>query len=351
MALLDNNAQASLIRTCRYFHHLLEIYLYRHINPARPLSQSRNDYLFRTLAEREDLLPYIITYHGQVLPCAPYQGQSFLDRFRAFTKSKPENFEALPINETETFRRAVTIFTKAVNIIDLQLLHCSEWESEPLFDPIKNAVAKMSLRRLTVSYCSHLPQILRDQPELEELQIGYGYCPLEQLEETDAPKLRSLSAELLEAADLVPGRPIKQLNLDTPFGLPGFDRRLFERLSLSTGPVIEFSCWIGHPQDGEAVRSSIRAIARNLPSVEKLTLGVGGIIAGEPILDEIPSLLSIRALTFLRARLATAEERAIATDPPPSNHLVPTNRTITDWDDLFSCLKDRCPLLVTTTLE
>ncbi|KAG8962123.1 hypothetical protein FRC00_010309, partial [Tulasnella sp. 408] len=252
MALLDNNAQASLIRTCRYFHHLLEIYLYRHITPAHPLNHSRYDYLFRTLAEREDLLPYISTYHGYVLPLAAPQQRSFLDRFRASKKSKPENFWVLPINETETFRRAVTIFAKAVNIVDLQLEDCFPWYSDPLFNPIKNAVEKMSLRRLSVSYSIDLPQILRDQPELEELQLAWGSPTLKKLEKTDVPKLRSLSAQLREAADLVPGRPIKQLKLNTVFGSPDFDERLFEKLSLSTGPIIEFSFLIGRPRDSDA---------------------------------------------------------------------------------------------------
>lgn len=283
MVFLDNKTQASLIRTCRYFHHLLEIYLYRHITPAHPSNHCRNDYLFRTLAEREDLLPYIITYHGYVLPLAAPQQRSFLDRFRASKKPTPEKFWAFPINETENFRRAVTIFTKAVNIVDLQLEDRFAWESEPLFDPIKNAVAKMSLRRLGVSYCNDLPKILRDQPELEELQLAWGSPTLKKLEATDVPKLRFLSARLQQAADLVPGRPVKRLKLNTAFGSPYFDERLFEKLSLSTGPITDFSCWIDHPRDGEAVRASIRAIARNLPSVEKLTLGVGGTITGQPV--------------------------------------------------------------------
>ncbi|KIO20870.1 hypothetical protein M407DRAFT_29530 [Tulasnella calospora MUT 4182] len=334
MAHLNKDAQASLIRTCRYLHHLLEVSLYRHITLPYPQKYDQNYRLFRTLVERQDLIPCIVTYHGILLPLVAPQKKFFLDRLK---HSMPNNFWALPLNEAGGFRIATAIFAKATNIVDLELRDCFAWESDPLFDPIKKGIARMSLRRLALWYCPDLLQVLRDQHKLEELQVGWGSSSLEKLERTDVPELRRcLSTQLQDAAYLVPGRPIEQLELDTAFGSPDFDERLFNKLSLSTAPITDFSGIINHPGESEEVRASIRAIARILPNIEKLTLRVGGSISGQIILDEIPSLQSIRVLAFLRAELATAEDRADSADHLHSNEIAQSDSSMEGWDGLFA---------------
>ncbi|KAG8922924.1 hypothetical protein FRC01_013445 [Tulasnella sp. 417] len=138
----------------------------------------------------------------------------------------------------------------------------------------------MSLKRLSLWNCNDLLPVLQDQPELEELRLKWCSATLENLEKTDVPKLRHLCAELHQAACLVPGRPIEHLSLDTGFGALHFDEQLFDKLSLSAKPITEFSGILICPWEDEMTRSAIRAIARNLPSVERLTLDIGGSISG-----------------------------------------------------------------------
>lgn len=324
MAQLNQKTQASLILTCRHLHNLLEVYLYRRITPAYARSDHQNECLFRTLADRQDLLPYILTYHGPPIPrpvvvvSAPRK-RRFLDRFKAPRESNPYT---LPINETERFNRAVNIFTKATNIIDLQFTNCCDWISDPRFQLIMQAVARMPLRRLSMWNCNCLQQVLRDQPELEELRLGWRPTLLGTLVETDVPKLRSLSAGLRHAAYLVPGRPIEQLKLHTPFSSLNFDEQLFDKLALSTKPITEFDGTFVRSCDDEIVRTVFRAIARNLPNVEKLTLTLRGSVSGPIVcflLDIIDST-SFSKITYLH-RFSMRYPRSSSSRAWPSSRL------------------------------
>ncbi|KAG8925010.1 hypothetical protein FRC01_010795 [Tulasnella sp. 417] len=346
VAYLNETSQARLLRTCRYFQHIIEASLYRHIIPIFPWRYDRSDLLFRTLLERQDLLPYISTYKGVLIPSVitPPQKPRFLDIVKKRQRSSPKALDPPPINETEGFKKAVTLFTQAANIADLNFTDCSAWTSDPLYEPIKHAVAKMSLKRLTLWNCQGLAEVLRDQPELEELKLGGNCSGIEKLENKDLPKLRSLSARLENAAYLVPGRPVERLELDTPLGLPGSDRGLVDRLSLSTKPVVDVSVALHNAWDEEGVRLAIRAFARNWPETERLVISVTGPITRKTILDEMPVFQCIRELAFLDARLTTAEESASA-DP---YGIVPDGSS-EDWEQVFSSLKELCPKLVKTS--
>ncbi|KIO17373.1 hypothetical protein M407DRAFT_32953 [Tulasnella calospora MUT 4182] len=202
----------------------------------------------------------------------------------------------------------------------------------------------MSLKRLSLWQCQGLLHVLRDQPELEELRLGWSCPGLENLEKTDVPKLQALTASLQEAAHLVPGRPIQRLDLNTSFGSPDFDLQAFDRLSLSTRPITYFSVALYHPREDEGVRAAIRAFARNWPNIESLVLTVAGPISGQTILDEIPSFQSIRELAFLDARLATADD--LASSDLSHDYGILQENPLEDWDQLFSRLKELCPTLV-----
>ncbi|KAG8947371.1 hypothetical protein FRC04_010819 [Tulasnella sp. 424] len=354
---LDEVTKAFLIRTCRYFHRLLEFNLYRHITPVFPWRYYRTDHLFRTLEQRQDLLPCIRTYHGPLLPTVlesppeSPQKKSLLDRFKKRRKTESINYGFRPINETKGFKQAVSIFKKAINIEDLNFTDRPTWSSDALFEPIKTAVSEMPLRKLTLWQCEGVIQVLRNQPQLEELSLGWNNHGLEQLEETDVPKLKALSASLQEAAVLVPGRPIERLSLVPGFGPQDFDEPLFDKFLLSTTRVIEFFIHLRHPQKDERVRAAIRAIARTLPELERLTMTVEGRISGRVILDEIPCLQSIRYLTFLDANLATAADKTYpsahnSTQLPRNDDIVEQTPAVEEWDDLFARLRTLCPSLV-----
>ncbi|KAG8947370.1 hypothetical protein FRC04_010818 [Tulasnella sp. 424] len=354
---LDDMTKASLIRTCRYFHRLLEVNLYRRITPAFPWRDHRNDLLFRTLEQRQDLLPCIRTYHGHLLQRVleptpePAQKQSLLGGFRKWQSVEPINY-VYPTNQTKGFKRAVFILQKATNIEELYFIDSSTWPWDPFFEPIQKAVSELSLRKLTLLSCKGMTRVLRDQPELEELSVGWNNHGLEQLEETDVPKLKALTASLQEAALLVPGRPIERLSLVPGFGPQDFDEPLFDKFLLSTMRIIEFSIHLHHPRKDERVRAVIRAIARTLPELKRLTMTVAGRISGRVILDEIPYLQSIGYLTFLDAKLATrAADQSYPTahnSTQLSHHddIVQQTPAVEEWDDLFVRLRALCPSLV-----
>ncbi|KAG8925011.1 hypothetical protein FRC01_010796 [Tulasnella sp. 417] len=345
---LDETTQASLVRTCRYFHHLLEVSLYRHITPVFPWKYHRSDRLFRTLLDRPDLLPYITIYFGPLLPSiiTPPQKRRFLDRFKKWQRLSPTAPKTPPIDERESFKRAVTVFTQATNIVDLNFTDCSTWTSDPLYKPIKLAISKMSLKRLSIWECQGLVEVLRDQPELEELQLGWGCSDLDQLQNTDLPKLRSLSVDLKEAAYLVPGRPVDRLELSVPFRAPDFDIRLFDRLSLSTRSITYISATLSKSWGYEVVQNAIRAFARNCPDTERFLITVIGPITRKTILDEIPAFHSIGEVAFIDARLTTAEE--LASPNPAHDYGIVQQGTSEDWEQVFSHLKELCPTLVKT---
>ncbi|KAG8947372.1 hypothetical protein FRC04_010820 [Tulasnella sp. 424] len=376
---LDTTAKASLIRTCRYFHRMLEVNLYRRITTLSPWCSHRYDCLFRTLEQRQNLLPCIRTYHGPLLPAVlepppePAQKQSFLGKFKRWRRVEPINYGVRPINPMTGFKRAVFIFQKAINIEELHFTDSSTWLSDPLFEPIQKAVSEMSLRKLTLWHCEGMTRVLRDQPELEELSFGWNDHGLEQLEKTDVPKLKALTASLQEAALLVPGRPIERLRLLPGFGPQDSDEPLFDNFLLSTTRITAFSIRLYHPWEYERLRTAIRAIARTLPELERLTMTVEGQISGRvlstssappyipsrsmnssvrsQILDEIPCLQSIRYLAFLDARLATAADQTYpdalnSTQLPRIDDIVQQTPAVEEWDDLFAQLRDLCPSLV-----
>ncbi|KAG8915205.1 hypothetical protein FRC01_003749, partial [Tulasnella sp. 417] len=289
---LDTVSQFRLARTCRYLQH------------DYCASEYQAACLHRTLMNRPSLIQHICSYHGQMMSTfiVPTPKRSFSERYIS-KKTKGSMIKA------EALERAVAIFSQATNIVDLNLITWHpEWtsESDLFFKPIRLAVAKMSLKRLTLSDCRDVHHILRDQPELEELELGCYTSGVDQLEETDLPRLRSLVAPLRDAAVLAPGRPIKNMHLIRMIGNEyDFDEQLVEKLSLSTGPFTEFSVNLLHLLSEDELRVMLQLMSRSLPKLERLTTLETGRISGQVILEEMPAFQSLRSLNLLEAYLAT----------------------------------------------
>ncbi|KAG8926637.1 hypothetical protein FRC01_008585, partial [Tulasnella sp. 417] len=305
---LDKAETANVIRTCRYLHHLFESTLYTHLSPLELWYSHKVDLLHRTLVGRPDLISHIRSYRGSLLAVPTGYGQpppsrllhDKLRRRKPLVSSDPY---ALHIAETEPFKNALLIFTKATNIVDLDFTDHYDWASDPIFAPIKAAVFNMSLNRLYIWNCSLSTEVLRAQPELEHLEIGCNVRGLEGLDRRDIPKLRSLKGTLQDASYLVPGRPVERLELVERHENRDFDPNLFRTLALSTRPITQLTMCIYHSWDAQIFRKALRIASQDLPHLEQLRITVNGFISGQLILDEMPSFQSIRRLVFLNADL------------------------------------------------
>ncbi|KAG8975961.1 hypothetical protein FRC05_004892 [Tulasnella sp. 425] len=228
---LDTTAKARVIQTCRYLHNLLETALYIHLGPFYPWFHYGANPLHRTLAERPDLILCIRSYIGPLIPlpkpspitsshALPPRKRTLRGMLRIRKVMEPAKPPPPPLTETEPFKNAVFIFTKATRIVDLDFTDTHDWASDPIFEPVKAAVFNMSLTRLYLWHSAEPTQVLRAQPELEHLEIGWNVPSLEGLDKADLPKLRSLVATLQDASHIVPGRPVEQLTLassDLPY--------------------------------------------------------------------------------------------------------------------------------------
>ncbi|KAG8944469.1 hypothetical protein FRC04_001781 [Tulasnella sp. 424] len=354
---LGETAKARVVQTCRYLRHLLEPTLYVHLGPFYSWEPDRATPLHQTLVERPDLIQYIRSYKGPIIPPPirsfppPPPKRTLLNLFRVRKAMESVSPPNLPLPETEAFKNAVFIFTKATQIVDLAFTDCRDWDSDPIFEPIKAAVSKMSLNRLFLWNCAEPIQFLRAQPELEHLEIGWNICPVEGLEKADIPKLRSLSATPKEASYIVPGRPVEQFNLVAGFEDNDLDEGVFKSLALSTGPINKLSMCPYRPWDDQNAPRRLRIVSQNLPDLEELTITVFGTISAQVILDEIPWFQSLRRLAFLNANLAVATP---ITRSPSDESVGPLrgddvachDTVVNNWDELFRRLKILCPLLV-----
>ncbi|KAG8897865.1 hypothetical protein FRC01_011135, partial [Tulasnella sp. 417] len=263
---VDLLQRARVMRTCRYLHQVLEPNLYRHLNLLDPKLYRRSGRLHLALYNRPALLSQILTYHGPIFP--PNYGEILWNR---------------RIDEDPRWSMGLTVFQKAVNIRDLYFTDYLNWTAGYQLAPYREAVDNMVLDRLVIQVRDGLVdvvQVLRKQPELTRLELLWGGGGWENLEATDVPKLRSLSATLETAALIVPGRPVDEVNLLPSQGVRRLQEELLECLSLSTRVVRKFEMKLYDPFDEDAVRDTIQALARKLPAIEDLTIYVGGKISG-----------------------------------------------------------------------
>lgn len=238
--------------------------------------------------ERQDLLPYILSYCGPLFPTSihPSGSRSRISKVVQWSKAKLSGGESIPWTESQTFKAAITIFTKVINIRDLQLTDFPEWTVDPTLEPVRTAVSKMKLRRLVLKVggnSTNAFQVLQAQPELEHLELGWGTTELEKLEARDLPNLTSLTATLPEAEAIVPGRPVRELHLVGAIQDHSAAEKRFSTLSQSLGPVSTLAMSFYGTQDIENMLPTFRMIAHYLPSIEDFTISVGGVISAQEV--------------------------------------------------------------------
>lgn len=262
---------------------MLEPILYRHLNLTRTRHQS--DKAYRTLANRQDLIPYMRKYRGPLAPSSlPLPKQRFGSRKR------PKSYKERLV-EAKGFKNMTSVLSQALNINDLNFWDTVGWASDPIWEPVTRAVCKMRLVRLVYSVGREdhkICQLLQTQTHLERLSLGGDTRHLDGLDKTALPKLRYLDAKLQEACIIVPGRPIEELHIYGYGEIPGIDDPLFRKLSLSTRAIRIFSLGLLRGRDEIALPSIFKVIALNLPELEQLTLKFGDTVSARVVGPSIP---------------------------------------------------------------
>ncbi|KAG8899843.1 hypothetical protein FRC01_010351 [Tulasnella sp. 417] len=304
IAFFDEGSIPSLIRTCKYLRHTLEPILYRHLILVGGERYLRSGLLHGTLSARPDLIPYIYTYHGPIIPPHYVNGSS---RQAAIERAKNLRTRGRNLYDSARAARVVGIFLQAVNIRDLYFTDGHRWIDDPgRWDRLQDAVSNMSLDKLVLEIeglPSYVAPVLRAQPNLTDLTIKHGSIRLGGLVESDIPKLVSLKSTLGHAALIVPGRPVENLHLICVTSEQSLDEYWVKQLALSTGPIRKFTMTLHSPSNDDLVRDTLRTIRSYLSSMEHLTLKVRGRISAAVLLEEIPAFQHLRTLHFLEACL------------------------------------------------
>ncbi|KAG9023890.1 hypothetical protein FS837_005592, partial [Tulasnella sp. UAMH 9824] len=319
---------------------ILEPTLYRHLNLLGLDLHRRSSRLLQTLHDRPALISQIVTYYGPVFP-------------PEWAEKSPNYLPwTLDLSEDARWSVGLAVFQKAVNIRDLHFTGYYNWINASVWAHHRKAVDDMVLDRLVI----HVPggnvdlvSLLRNQPELTRLELLRGGDEWVNLEKTDIPKLKSLSATLETAALIVPGRPVSAINLLPSLVGDRLDEGLLQCLNMSTRPIRQFEMHLCSLYREDLVRDQLQTLARSLPAIEDLTIHVGGRISGQLLLLEIPAFGSISSLTLLDANLLYAPPSTIFDERSPTakaNSLPPNDSDNTDsWADLETQLKQRCPNL------
>lgn len=277
LAFLDEGSIPRIIRTCKYLQHAFEPILYRHLILVKGERYLRSGLLHVTLSTRSDLIPYIHTYHGPIIP--PHYAPGSSQR-SAMERAKNLRTQGRTLYDSERAARAVAIFLQAVNIRNLYFMDGHRWVDDPLrWDRLLDAVRSMKLDKLvlqTEGLPSYVAPVLRAQPALTDLTIVHGSTRLGGLVETDMPRLASLKSTLSHASLIAPGRPVEELYLIYVDSEQRLDEYWFKQLALSTGPIRKFTMTLHAPSNVDLVRDTIRMIGRYIPSMEHLTLKVRG---------------------------------------------------------------------------
>ncbi|KAG8945884.1 hypothetical protein FRC04_012244 [Tulasnella sp. 424] len=333
----------SLLATCQYLRRLSEPLLYSHLDPDGNWKSCRRVQVLKTLGERHGLLPHIRFFRGHLIPTSIRR------------PSKPEeevktgDFKTRRLLEGEWFAISAPLLSQAVNIRDLEITDRIDWQANSRWELFKSAISNMKLRSLALGSTSKEPldftPILRGQPELTRLELTYPTAHFEGLENSDVQKLKVFRGTWQQAATIVPGRPVRRLDLgcgDTDeCHCP--DEHIFQKLLQSSETVREFkvrahTVSYRSPADPK-LSGAIQLIIRYLPNIVDFAIVEGGEISAQTLLEEIPKLSMISSLMILDSWL-------IFTDPSAgipsfgSDHL-----DIDTWEKLSERLKELCPSL------
>ncbi|KAG8961477.1 hypothetical protein FRC05_005933 [Tulasnella sp. 425] len=287
---LDERSKVRVLQTNHYFRNLVEPILYRHIflDPDQPRRNSlRSHLLHDTLLARRDLLPYVLTYHGPLVSSAATLKR--VDRKPRWYKSQTtQPTYRRDLRYDDRFEIAKTIFSGTVNIREL---HFTDWASlsfAKLWESFDTTKANMNIEKLVLNggaSSPHLISILRAQPRLKHLDLSNSWPQLQELQNTDIPELSALKATISDAALIIPGRPVKKVELTWGYVAHQYHPQnpageaLFRRLALSACDITDFTVWFHRSWSDEVVGGILRLIGRHLPRVERLCLSIWGGVA------------------------------------------------------------------------
>lgn len=279
---LDKRSIACMVQTCQDFRSLLEPILYRHIQVFRSHTEATSNplksfLLHRTLVERPDILSFVLSYHGPLVPDIQALQSVILDEpmmrnslwFGGRGIQQPSR--KVPVFD-ESLEVSKTIFRGTVNIQDLHFTDQISDSTIGILDSLKN-IEKLALN--IGGYSSLLLPALRTQPRLKHLELLRGGSE-DLFQSTDLPELRSLKATLLEAAEIVPGRPVERLELLDYWAYKDYDQGrtedLFRDLTRSACDITDFTTRISRPLNHKAIKNSLRLVAQYLPRIERLCI-------------------------------------------------------------------------------
>ncbi|KIO28938.1 hypothetical protein M407DRAFT_22010 [Tulasnella calospora MUT 4182] len=346
--LSDKRSLVRLIRTCHRLRRFGEPILYRHIR-AHQDDRGRN--LHRMLVGRPDLLPVILSYHGPLIMAeandAKAEGiiSSGLSKGEALWRKMRIATRKWVMNDPDPVERAKIIFSGAVNI---RVLHFTDTRTNPEYAQVfGDAGAPLgskatNIQSLVLNVGSGSPHlalgpILRVQLRLKHLELRLKiYVPIE-LDKTDLPELESLKAKLRYAAKIVPGRPVKRLEL---LGDWRPSRNSLQQLALSTCGITELTAKIGFRRGDLRDEASVRALAQSLRGIERLCFLLIGPMMGTSLRAGLRAYRSLSHLTLVgpvywKRNITFSDEW----QPPVPYHPMLYARYVED-------LKASCPALV-----
>ncbi|KAG8949359.1 hypothetical protein FRC04_008594 [Tulasnella sp. 424] len=309
---LDEWSAARLVQTCRHFRDLIEPVLYRHIQVFRSHEEETSDplkchLLHRTLVNRPDLIPFVLSYHGPFKPEIlvlervardeqPTKRKSRWFKAKAETQHPPEK---VPTSQ-EVLKTATAIFMGTINLREVHF-------TDPIIPRTTLVLCHLkNIERLALSnggYSSFLTYAVRTLPRLKHLEL-LGAEGLVGLQSTDLQELRSLKAPLFEASKIVPGRPIETLELLYDSWTyrsysGGVAENLFKDLTRSACEITDFTIRFGCSGNDETVAGYLQLVARYLPSIERLCISSRHTVSDSLLLEILPAVGSLRHLKIM----------------------------------------------------
>ncbi|KAG9041928.1 hypothetical protein FS837_011564 [Tulasnella sp. UAMH 9824] len=285
---LDDQSITRLVRTCHHLRNAMEPRLYRHVRARVYKTRRRNllkpHFLHRTLVERPDFLPHILSYHGPLVPSVDLFDEIGENKKAELWRRMSTTTQQPVLNDEvfhEYLEKAKIIFSGTINIQELHFTDQDRFHMAEVLHPFDAPPSRMvNIKRLIldVRWCSsELAPILQSQPGLKHLdlsELGPG-CEI-QLHETDLPELESLRTSLQHAAQIIPGRPVKKLELVDNRWNHDECRPSWEQLAHSMCDITELVARTSRcrPLD-PAGREDLQIFARYLPRIERLCLRLG----------------------------------------------------------------------------
>ncbi|KAG8935283.1 hypothetical protein FRC01_003033 [Tulasnella sp. 417] len=306
--------KACLLATCQYLRQLAEPLLYRFLSPDDTWKSDRRIRLLTTLGKRQDLLPSVRSFRGFLIPSSIRGPNDVypLEQFGSgyFIPYPLEPFGRHDLRPKQEFEDkwleiVVPLFTQAVNIRNLDLTGKLNWGEIGRWQLLSGIVSNLKLDRFALDspasgQLDFIP-LLRGQPGLTRLELNCPKAEFEGLTMEDVPQLAYFKGTLSQAAEIVPGRPVRKLEVTCAlwdeFGC--LDEHKYQALALSSGPVKELEMVAHYGTGGGEVKRMLQLITQHLPNIVHFTANLPYGVSNEVLLDEIPKLTSLSHLMLL----------------------------------------------------